>query len=77
MRDFIVPISKKSNIYFIKGKNNGKVPYTNALLIENVLIDTGVSPLFLKRLKRKFKIKKIIFSHWHDDHIRDNKIRCK
>lgn len=74
MFEFIIPLSKTFNIYFIRGKNSGKVPYTNALLIKDVLIDTGISPLYLKRLKRKFKINEIIFSHWHDDHIRDNKI---
>ncbi len=72
--NFITPISKKNEIYFIQGKNNGKVPYSNALLIKDILIDTGISPLYLKKLQHKFNLNTIIFSHWHDDHIRDNKI---
>ena len=72
--NFITPISKKNEIYFIQGKNNGKVPYSNALLIKDILIDTGISPLYLKKLQHKFNLNTVIFSHWHDDHIRDNKI---
>jgi glyoxylase-like metal-dependent hydrolase (beta-lactamase superfamily II) len=74
MNHFITPLFKKHNIYFIQGKNKGKIPYTNALLINDTLFDTGISPLYLKKLRKSFEIKTIIFSHWHDDHIRDNKI---
>ncbi|TXT56369.1 MAG: Hydroxyacylglutathione hydrolase [Promethearchaeota archaeon] len=74
MLDFVIPLSKNRDIYFVQGKNKGKIPYTNALLIKEYLIDTGISPLYLKKLKKKFRIQHIIFSHWHDDHIRDNKI---
>ncbi|MBD3214165.1 MAG: MBL fold metallo-hydrolase [Candidatus Lokiarchaeota archaeon] len=75
MNDFIQPIFEDNNdIFFIKGKYGGKVPFSNCLLIADHLIDTGISALYLKRLKRKFTIRKVLFSHWHDDHIRDNKI---
>lgn len=75
MKDFIQQIFEDhKDILFIQGKNKGKVPYSNSLIIADHLIDTGVSPLHLNKLKRKFKLTKVIFSHWHDDHIRDNKI---
>ncbi|TFF97961.1 MAG: MBL fold metallo-hydrolase [Promethearchaeota archaeon] len=74
MNDYIIPIFKDLDIYFIQGKKKGKVPYSNSLVIGDHLIDTGISSVRLKRVKKTFSIKKIIFSHWHDDHIRDSKI---
>lgn len=75
MKDFIQQIYEDHNdLYIIKGQGKGRVPFSNSLLIADHLIDTGVSPLYLKRIKKKFKINKGMFSHWHDDHIRDNKI---
>ena len=74
MEDYIIPIFKDLDIYFVQGKKEGKVPYSNSLVIGDYLIDTGISSVRLKRVKKTFSIKKIIFSHWHDDHIRDSKI---
>lgn len=56
-------------IYFIEGKQKGRVPYSNALLVGDYLIDTGVSKSHLRRVKKRFPIKHLLFSHWHDDHI--------
>jgi len=75
MKDFIQQIYEEHNdLYIIKGQGKGRVPFSNSLLIADHLIDTGVSALYLKKIKKKFKINKVLFSHWHDDHIRDNKI---
>ncbi|MGV9198135.1 MAG: MBL fold metallo-hydrolase [Promethearchaeia archaeon] len=52
---------------------NGNIPFSNAFLVEDHLFDTGISPIRLRHVQKNFSIKKIIFSHWHDDHIRDNK----
>ncbi len=73
MDDFIQPLSEDfSDIFFIKGKNNARYPYSNSLLIGDHLIDTGVSPNILRKLKRKFPINHVLFTHWHEDHISGN-----
>ncbi|MBN1802542.1 MAG: MBL fold metallo-hydrolase [Candidatus Lokiarchaeota archaeon] len=70
MTDFIEQLADK--IYFIRGLNNGRIPYSNSVLYGNVLIDTGISKNHLLKLKKRFKIEQILFSHWHEDHTRDN-----
>ena len=73
MDDFIQLVSDDfSDIFFIKGKNNARYPYSNSLLIGDHLIDTGVSPNILRKLKRKFPINHVLFTHWHEDHISGN-----
>jgi len=73
MDDFIQPLSEDfSDIFFIKGKNNARYPYSNSLLIGDHLIDTGVSPIHLRKLKRTFPINHVLFTHWHEDHISGN-----
>jgi len=72
MDDFIQPLSNFSDIFLIKGKNNAKYPYSNSLLIGDHLIDTGVSPNHLRKLKRTFPINHVLFTHWHEDHISGN-----
>ena len=73
MDDFIQPLSEEfSDIFLIKGKNNARYPYSNSLLIGDHLIDTGVSPNILRKLKRKFPINHVLFTHWHEDHISGN-----
>jgi glyoxylase-like metal-dependent hydrolase (beta-lactamase superfamily II) len=74
MKDYIIPIFKDLDIYFIQGKQKGKVPYSHSLVIGDHLIDTGISPVRLKEIRKTFSINKVLFSHWHDDHIRDNKV---
>jgi glyoxylase-like metal-dependent hydrolase (beta-lactamase superfamily II) len=70
MDDFIEPLT--DDIYFLRGKKNAKFPYSHSLLVGNCLIDTGISRERLRILKKEdFSIDTIIFSHWHDDHIRD------
>ena len=70
MNDFIQPLSE--DIFFIKGKNNARYPYSNSLLIGDHLIDTGISPNHLRKLKRAFPINHVLFTHWHEDHISGN-----
>jgi len=73
MDDFIQPLSEDfSDIFFIKGKNNARYPYSNSLLIGDHLIDTGISPNHLRKLKRTFPINHVLFTHWHEDHISGN-----
>ena len=73
MDDFIQPLNENfSDIFFIKGKNNARYPYSNSLLIGDHLIDTGISPNHLRKLKRKFPINHVLFTHWHEDHISGN-----
>ncbi len=73
MDDFIQPLSEDfSDIFFIKGKNNARYPYSNSLLVGDHLIDTGISPNHLRKLKRTFPIKHVFLSHWHEDHISGN-----
>ena len=57
MSDFIEPISDvNDNFYFIKGERDGRYPYSHSLLINDYLIDTGVSDRRLKKLKRRHVI---------------------
>ncbi len=62
------------NIYFIKGARNGKYPYSHSLLIEDYLIDTGISSRLLRKLKRQFPINNVLLSHWHEDHTSGNRL---
>ncbi|TES94690.1 MAG: MBL fold metallo-hydrolase [Promethearchaeota archaeon] len=73
MDNFIQPLSEEfSDIFLIKGKNNARYPYSNSLLIGDHLIDTGVSPNHLRKLKRTHPINHVLFTHWHEDHISGN-----
>ncbi|HUW90559.1 MAG TPA: MBL fold metallo-hydrolase [Candidatus Nanopelagicaceae bacterium] len=73
MDDFIQPLNEDfSEIFFIQGKNRAKYPYSNSLLIGDHLIDTGVSPQHLRKLKKFYPINHVLLSHWHEDHISGN-----
>lgn len=73
MDDFIQPLSEEfSNIYFIMGKQRARYPYSNSLLIGDHLIDTGISPQHLKKLKKLHPINHVLLSHWHEDHVSGN-----
>ncbi len=75
MDNFLELISDEfKNIYFIKGARNGKYPYSHSLLIEDYLIDTGISSRLLRKLKRQFPIKNVLLSHWHEDHTSGNRL---
>jgi glyoxylase-like metal-dependent hydrolase (beta-lactamase superfamily II) len=75
MTDFIQPISDEfKKIYFIKGARDGKYPYSHSLLIDDFLIDTGISSRLLRKLKRLESIKNVLLSHWHEDHTSGNRL---
>ncbi|MBY9020855.1 MAG: MBL fold metallo-hydrolase [Candidatus Lokiarchaeota archaeon] len=75
MNDFIQPLSEEyPNISFIMGKLRARYPYSNSLLIGDYLIDTGVSPLHLRKLKKLYPINHVLLSHWHEDHISGNSL---
>jgi len=73
MDDFVNPLSDEfKNIFFVKGEQNARYPYSHSVLIGDYLIDTGISYKRLKKLKKLFPIKNVILSHWHEDHISGN-----
>ncbi len=73
MEDFVKPFSYEfDNIFFIEGEHRARYPYSNSMLIGDCLIDTGISPKRLKRLKKRFPINKVFLTHWHEDHISGN-----
>ena len=75
MNDFIQSLSDEfREIYFVKGERNGKIPYSHSLLLADHLIDTGISRKHIRKMKKEFQIKNVIFSHWHEDHTRDNQL---
>jgi len=75
MDDFICLISDEfPEIYFIEGARKGKYPYSHSLLIEDYIIDTGISTRLLRKLKRRFQINNVLLSHWHEDHTSGNRI---
>lgn len=56
----------ESDIYFIEGENRGKFPYSNSLLVNNILIDAGLGIEKVKEFSRKVDL--LILSHTHPDH---------
>ena len=72
MIDIIESLSDEYNIYFVKGQKNGGYPYSHSMLVEDYLIDTGISRRHMRQLKKKFSINNVILSHWHEDHISCN-----
>jgi len=63
------------NIFLVKGKNEGRFPYSHSILIldeDLVLIDTGCGIRILKQLKRKYDVSYVINSHTHPDHSAGN-----
>jgi glyoxylase-like metal-dependent hydrolase (beta-lactamase superfamily II) len=77
MENFIQPVeTTEGSFYFIAGKDKAKYPYSNSLIIGNILIDTGISQEYLRKLKEIIPIKHVILSHWHEDHTAGNYL-CK
>lgn len=75
MEDFVQQVSDEfKSIYFIQGARNGGYPFSHSLLIEDYLIDTGISSRILRKLIRRFPIKNVLLSHWHEDHISGNRL---
>ncbi len=75
MPEFIKPLSDEfENIYYVEGERRGGYPYSNSMLIGDYLIDTGISNGRIRKLRRKFDIKSVINSHWHEDHILGNRV---
>jgi len=75
MNDIIQPLSEEfEKIYFVKGQRGGRVPFSHSLLIDDHIIDTGISRKHLRVLKKESPVNHVIFSHWHEDHVRDNQM---
>ena len=74
MNDIIESLSDEYNIHFVKGQRNGGYPYSHSMLIEDYLIDTGISRRHMRKLKKDYSIKNVILSHWHEDHISSNSL---
>ena len=73
-KNFVFPIYNHSlGVYFIKGFNNGRYPYSHSMLAGTTLIDTGISNKFIRKIKKEFIIENVILSHWHEDHILGNR----
>ncbi len=63
------------NIHLVKGKNNGRFPYSHSIVIldkETVLIDTGCGVETLERLRKDYAVSYVIDSHTHPDHSAGN-----
>jgi glyoxylase-like metal-dependent hydrolase (beta-lactamase superfamily II) len=60
-------------IILVEGQQGARYPYSNSLIIDKVLIDTGAGSKTIRTIKRKFDIKTIFLSHWHEDHISGNR----
>nr|MDO8114820.1 MBL fold metallo-hydrolase [Candidatus Sigynarchaeota archaeon] len=62
-------------ILFVQGENEAKYPNSNSLIIKTssadnsaALIDCGLGSRTTRKLRKEFKIAKVILSHWHEDH---------
>ncbi len=70
MLPFIEQVSDElKEFLFIRGKEESAYYTCNALLINDILIDTGVSTTYLNKLLENYQIKRVILTHWHEDHI--------
>jgi len=70
MLPFIEQVSEElKDFLFIRGKEESAYYTCNALLINDILIDTGVSSIYLNKLLENYQIKRVILTHWHEDHI--------
>ena len=75
MKDLIQHLSEEfEDIYFLQGQNRGRYPYSHSLLINDFMLDTGISSGFLRKLRKRFTINNILLSHWHEDHISGNRL---
>ena len=72
MKSLIEPLS--DDIFFVIGERNGKYPFSHSLLVNDYLIDTGISDRKIKKLKRNYNVNHVLLSHWHEDHIAGNKM---
>jgi len=54
------------DVYLIRGKNSGKFPFCNVLLVKDVLIDAGAGIEIIKEVAKRAK--SLILSHTHPDH---------
>jgi glyoxylase-like metal-dependent hydrolase (beta-lactamase superfamily II) len=62
------------DILFLQGEDRARYPYSNSLLIDDLLIDTGIGKKNLKMVKKEHQISTILLSHWHEDHISGNSL---
>ena len=60
MNDLIQPLDDENSIFFVQGQRDGRYPYSHAMLIGDVIFDTGISSGVLRKLKRKVKINIVI-----------------
>jgi len=63
------------NVFLIEGKNNGRFPFANTLLIDDgvrVLIDPAAGRSKMKAVLAEGVVDIIINSHYHEDHITYN-----
>lgn len=60
------------NVHVVRGKNHGRFPYCNTILITgkvNAVIDPGAGEKILGKLSEKYRIDIVIDTHYHFDHI--------
>jgi len=73
MTEFIQQINEDfPGLFFIQGRANATYPYSNSILCGEYLIDTGISPRLIKKLRKEHEVSRVILSHWHEDHISGN-----
>jgi len=53
-------------VFFIKGEFNGKFPYCNVLIVDDVLIDSGAGQRIIEGLLGR--VSTLILTHLHPDH---------
>ena len=70
---WVQPISDElPHISVVQGENEGKTPFAHALLIDDLLIDTGVGGRRMRKVSKKLDIDRVFLSHWHEDHVSGN-----
>ena len=70
MKNLTEPLA--DGLFFVIGERNGKYPFSHSLLVNDYLIDTGISDRKIQKLKRSYEVKHVLLSHWHEDHIAGN-----
>lgn len=73
MKNLIEALSEDfKDIFFVKGERGGRYPFSHSLLINDYLIDTGISDRKIIKLKKNHAVNNVLLSHWHEDHIAGN-----
>jgi glyoxylase-like metal-dependent hydrolase (beta-lactamase superfamily II) len=60
-----------SGLFLVHATNEGRIPHAHSLLAigrKNILVDTGLGPDVIRKLRRTYPVHLVLNSHYHRDH---------